>query len=773
MKPFVVRPLFTAALFMITGMLIAAGPCQWLILPVSILTFAVFLLRMVRWKARPGCMFFFLLLLVGYLAMVLACRLPTMTSLIQSESLSPTGSFTGTITKIRHTDYGVRYYLKKADLSATVNDTVYTEKSSCLLLYDNSTSEALYHLGDTLSGTATLEAFCEATNPGEFDLRLYYSTQKIYLQATAESVCLKTRCQNPLIRLADACATGLDEVYSSIAGEKSAAVFKAMVLGNRDELDEELSDLFSICGIGHILAISGLHISLLGMSLYRLLRRAGLPCIPAMLLGGVLILFYGLMTGNGVSTVRALIMFLACIFADAVKKSYDLLSAASLAAILMLLDSPKLLYHSGFLLSYSAVLGIGLVSPALTALFPGKNRLLRNFLGSLSIQLMTTPVTLYFYYRVPTLAVFLNMLVIPLMTVVMISALAGGIGGLLDLRVGTFMIGPAVYIVRFYEWLCRWNVRIPYASITAGQPKLWQMLIYYGLLALFLLVCRIRPKRPAILLPVAGFIVLLNRFDPRLQVTFLDVGQGDGIYIRTPSKLSVLIDGGSTTKTSLYDKILEPFLLSEGVTKLDYCIITHPDEDHVSGVLTLLQEGEISVKTLLLPEPLLVSEECEELVLAAEEAQTEVVGFYTGMTITSGDVTFECLHPDPDYEAEDMNGYSTSLMVRYGTFALLSCGDIGSAEEELLQDVLVSSAPFTVVKANHHGSRYSNTEAFYQSCLPEYTVISCGLNNSYGHPTTEALEHMEAVGTQILRTDLQGAVRFYTNGKNVKMRLTK
>lgn len=658
----------------------------------------------------------------------------------------------GTVQKVQKSGGGYKITLKNVKLSPdgerVENCVVYTEEE--------------YERGALLRIKGRASLFDTAKNPGEFDMRRYYRTMRIGFRIYPDEVVTEKNNASFLLKAAAGLSKKLRSSLYSVTDSASASVFTAMLLGDKDELDSELSDLFTACGIGHILAISGLHVSLIGMGLYKILRKSGAGYVFSMIIGSAVILFYGMMTGNGTSTVRAVIMYIAAVYANAAGRTYDMVSAASLAALIMLFGNPMLLYNGGFLLSFGAVFGIVLIAGNVSRAFKITKKIPAAFLTSLSVQAATLPVIMWNYYEIPVLSVLINLIVVPLMSVVTVSAVFGSVAGIFSVHAGSFCIGPGVLVIRLYRLLCDAYLRIPWAVWICGRPKEWQIAVYYLLLAAVVFALTKydgRHKAPALAF-VPALMVLMLRFNNGFEADFLYVGQGDGIFIRSGNGVTFLVDGGSSDKTSLYEYTLEPFLMSKGVAKLDYVIVTHCDNDHISGLKALLENGKIKVSTVYMPDIGFSDDAYGGLWETAEKSGARVSTIYSGMRLTAGSTELTCLHPGQGDTSGERNGSSTVLVVQNKDFRMLLTGDIGEEQEKTLCEAVSEFAPFDVLKAAHHGSKFSNSEEFIFAAKPENIVISCGQDNRYGHPHEEALERMRDFGVIIYRTDEQGAVVF-------------
>lgn len=701
-------------------------------------------------------MFFPLFIIIGYVSAHISLRESNFVKELSREKIYC--EIRGEVYKSSKTLYGYKLFVKNT--TAIVEDRKY-EGGNCVVYCDGG-----FNKGDIIIAAGKAENFEKSSNPGEFNSRQYYYSLKIHYKIYAETIALSEKNKNPIYSLSDKAGNKLRNTLYKLTDDKSASVFAAMLLGDKDELDSEISELFSVCGIGHILAISGLHISLIGMGFYKLLRKMGFGYVGGMFIAGSMIIFYGSITGNGISTIRAIIMFLVAVYANVAGRTYDLISATALAATVMLIDSPLLIYNSGFVLSFMAIVGIGIVNPALCKVIPSKNKIIKSIVSGFSIQLVTLPVIMYSYYEIPVYSVLINLIVIPLMTYVMVSALSAGIIGIWFPLIGKFCIGLGVYILRLYERLCNLCLKLPGAVWICGKPDLWQIFVFYIILGISVwLIYNKEQVRYSIGITVSLMIIVL-RFNNSFELTFIDVGQGDGIFIRS-GKYNILVDCGSSDNKSLYEYTLEPFLMSEGADVIDYVFVTHPDSDHISGIKDLLETGKIQVKTLILPSVQTEDEAYMELCNIAEVAGAEVGTIHKGVKMQIGDTYFTCLHPECESIITDRNDYSTVLLAEYEDFQVLLTGDISSRQEEMIAASVEKAVDIDVLKAAHHGSGSSSSLMFLQKFNPETVVISCGKNNEYGHPAKEALERMEQIGAYIRCTYEEGAIIYKMGGIRV------
>ena len=262
-----------------------------------------------------------------------------------------------------------------------------------------------------------------------------------------------------------------------------------------------------------------------------------------------------------------------------------------------------------------------------------------------------------------------------------------------------------------------------------------------------------------------GLFVLLHRFDSlsQMQVTVLDVGQGDGIFLKSPGGMTCMIDGGSSDVKNVGQYRIEPYLLSKGVGTLDYVFISHGDSDHTNGIEEMISRQKIGVKmkTLVFPKESVWDESLKKLAIYAIENGVQVAVMEQGQEIEKQGMKILCLCPGSDYSGGTGNGASMVLSVSYREFDFLFTGDVEGIGEEKLCESIEKYCPekaFEILKAAHHGSRNSSSETFLQKVRPKYTIISAGIENSYGHPHRETIERLEKTGSRILATANCGGI---------------
>lgn len=605
----------------------------------------------------------------------------------------------------------------------------------------------------------------------------------------------------------------------------------------------------------------------------------------------IVVVFYGIMTGLSGSTSRAVIMMGLVMIGKAKGRSADLLTSAGIASICMAVWNPYVIRDAGFQLSFAAVAGLAVIHPVYVQAFGKKGRLRQAFGVSLSSSLATLPICVFYYYQFPLYVILLNLLVVPLVSCLLMSALVTAGCGIISIKAAELAGIPAHFILILYERLCGLSEKIPFSSINVGHITVRMVLVYYlGLgVVLFILRCYAGEKnssqsmdennsageevnksirnnlagrklekpmtnnlsdkdlvRPFRNKPLGGdlakpvrkksgrcgrylygiiLVILLTalyeyaNFDRSFVTVFLDVGQGDGILIRTEQGTSILIDGGSTSNQRVGEYVLLPAIRYYGMSELDYVFVTHGDADHISGIEYLLNAEHIGVRI----RNLVLAKYGDRQGLAnietlAKEKNINVIYMEAGDKIREklnsdmAGLTLECLYPsertleakqvvkrESDSIAEakqvaereasgitddkkiaiglgneitenvpgdevtgsgpDANDLSIVLLAKYDGRKILFTGDAGSMVEKRLileKNLLLSETD--VLKVGHHGSRSASSEVFLQTIKPQYAIISCGKKNHYGHPHEETLMQLQTIGARVYRTDQCGAI---------------
>ena len=705
----------------------------------------------------------------------------------------------GKIYKIENTAFGTNIYLKGVEVENG-------EKSvSVKRIFVNTEKIPNVKIGNIIKVRGKLRQFEEAANKGNFDSRKYYLSLGFYGKIEAGTIEVinseYSGIRQGLYELRMEIIERLEKLCSdnkgifSIINNKNG-IIGAIILGDKTDLDSDIKELYSVSGIAHILAISGLHISFIGMAIYRLLRRRFRFLFSAAVSIPV-VLSFGIMSGFGISTIRAIIMFILKIIGEVLGRKYDAITAISLAGLVLLVQNPFVVCNSGFQMSFGAIIAIVLILPIVEEILNTDNKIIKVLSANFTISLVMNPILAWNYYELPTFSFLLNIVVVPLMSVVIVSSIVGIFCSCIMFGFGKAVIFPGCGILELYTFLCNIINKSSVASIVVGQPKVTIIIVYYAILLVVLFGLKnirtkytraekernIIKKETGLVLEkkakkerrikgqnvklrlacIVGFL-LLNCLiyyipNPGFYITFINVGQGDGILIHGDNGTKVMVDGGSTSEKQVAKNCIVPYLKAEGIGTIDYSIITHTDKDHISGILEILENNNsnrIRIKNLVMPDINMKDDTYNELIEKAKLKKINVLYIKKGDTLSLGKTKIKCIYPETTTTASDKNDYCTVLSVKNKTSKILLTGDISKEIEEKIKDDIEEN--YTVLKVAHHGSNYLSSEKFLKKVNPKYSIISVGKNNSYGHPGNETMERLRKQGGVIYRTDEKGGI---------------
>jgi competence protein ComEC len=657
-----------------------------------------------------------------------------------------------------------------------------------------------YDYGDELEIEGLLETPPELE---DFSYREYLAHQGIHSILRRPQITLIDRGQGSAWRRALlAFKRRAQTVIAGILHEPQAALLTGILLGVETGIPAGLMEAFSTTGTAHIIAISGFNISIIAGLFSRLSTRLfGKRRAMPLALAGIII--YTILVGASAAVVRAAIMGCLYIVATHYGRQTHALTLLMAAAILMTLINPQTLWDLGFQLSFAATLGLILYAPLLQswfdrllsrALSPGTAKqavevLNEAFIVTLAATMTTMPIIVYHFRQLSLVTLLSNFVVLPAQPGVMLLGGLATIAGLIWLPLGQILGWIAWLFLTYTIRMVEITASFPYASLNLGHVSPGLVWLYYGLLAGATLVSRQEPWRLKSLwrrltdrlstkLLIAGlaiatilvWVAVASLPDGKLHVVFFDVGEGDAIFIETPRGQQILIDGGPspTTLISALGRRM-PFW----DRSLDLVILTHADEDHIAGLIPVLERyrvGQVLESGYQHSHPMY--DRWQELI---EEKGIPNHLARAGMSIATGDgVELVVLHPGPElmeYTDADANNNSVVTRLAMGQVSFLLPGDIAEVAEAML---LASGQELasTVLKVPHHGGNTSSSVAFLKAVNPKLVVISVGADNKFGHPSPQVLNRLEElVGEEhVLRTDEQGTIEVVTDGERVWVR---
>jgi len=650
-----------------------------------------------------------------------------------------------------------------------------------------------FKLGQSVAVQGFLELPEGTSNPGGFDAALYYET-KGYPYVLYDGQLLAQGTKYDLI------LQGLDWVRRYADGQleqylvpEDAGILSAMLLGDKSDMTAETKELYREVGIYHILSISGLHISMIGGFIYGILKRFPMRRWKAAMISLVVILAYGVMIDMPPSAFRAIVMFGFGVVAPLCRRSHDKLTSMAFAAACLAVCQPLLMFDAGVQLSFLAVLGIVALYPTFLGIHRHHMAVADGLWVSFAVTYMTLPIIMNTYYQVPLYSLLVNVYIVPLVPILL------GLG-LVIVVLGGMWSFPAVaagmvihWILLFYKKILGFVGGLPGNTYITGTPEKGSIILFYVVLTVMIyfilkikrkllirsllsenaytegrqqeyakeqryikkVMVKIRIVQTVIMSFLLVILLWHEPFDCR--ITFLDVGQGDGICVETGEEV-YMIDCGSSDIENLGRYTVLPYMKCRGISKVDGWVLTHPDNDHTSAFKELCEGGNmdgLKIETLYIPEAL--QDEFKEIAGLAERRGIQVVGLSQGDILTADRIKWTVLWPAEEATVSDVNAFSLVLYLECNEFRGLFMGDAGNEAEEsiLMHDI----RDITLLKVGHHGSAVdANGDEFIMRLNPEMAVISCSKYNVYGHPHPQTLERLNDAGSMTWVTAGKGAV---------------
>lgn len=639
---------------------------------------------------------------------------------------------------------------------------VYEGKEYKILLYLNEELDA--KPGDTVEGSFLLRY----TASGGDKEPTYHRSQGIFLLAYQRGEFVHMEVESIPVRYTpqvwkNAIANRVEKCFNA----ETSAFIKALLVGERVDIDYETNTAFKVSGISHIIAVSGLHMSVLFGAIYALTARnrwlSGLLGIPIMLL-------FAAIVGFTPSVTRACIMQSVMLIGLMFKREYDQQTALSAAVMLMILSNPLVVASVSFQLSVGCVMGIMLFSDRIRDWLLERKwlcdvkgrgvlpRLRRWFVSSVSISIsasiITTPLVAYYFETVSLVSILTNLLTVWLVSYIFMLAASVLLLSLVSMPFAALVGSIVSFLVAFVAGTAKLLSSFPLAAVyTQSDAIIIWLIAAYLLLSVFFIFKKHRVLIYASV--VTGALVIALAFSwiwPRLdecRVSVLNVGQGQCVLLQSDGK-TFLVDCGGNSDTSSAD-LAAQMLMSQGVFKLDGVFLTHYDRDHVGGIPYLLSR--VDTSAIFLP-VMDVSSEVTDAILEKTDGQVFWVGEDTYLTFADTKITLFA----PEF-ADKGNEYCMCVLFQTENYDILITGDRDTTGERKLLN-RADIPELEVLIAGHHGSAYATGEKLLTETKPKLVLISAGKNNRYGHPAPALLERLEQHGCYVLRTDQCGNIIF-------------
>jgi competence protein ComEC len=647
--------------------------------------------------------------------------------------------------------------------------------------------------GDRVAFSGVLRAPRPPRNPGAFDSRAYAQLRgisgSVFLSDTDTLRVLKRDEGHPLLSwvvLPVRRATRAT-IERDLSGNPSA-LLRGILLGDRQSFPQNLLDDFTATGLTHTLAVSGFNVGIVALVGFTILRMCSLRRLTTAVAVILLLILYALVTGLSPSVVRAALMACILIVGAALERDSDALNTLGLSAVILLTIWPLSLFDPGFQLSFVATLSLIVLSRPLMDLFPDppgvspalwKRGLWTPFAASLAAQIGSLPVVAYHFQTLSLASFAANLPAAPLVSAATVLGVLSALLGPLLPSLSTLINGANYLLLRALLTVVRLFAQIPCAAVGVPRPPLLALGVYYLTVGLFL-VRGSRLGKPCLFaaLLLANLLAWrgLSEPGPGLEAVFLDVGQGDGLFLRFPDGKTMLVDGGMRSERSDAGRqVILPFLKYHNVRHIDVVVASHPHEDHIGGLVEVLQQVRVShYVDSGQASNAWTSGRIREIIRKKAISYHEVAA--GDSLIGLGGVGALVLHPTPEFVCRDtalapplgLNNGSVVLGLSYRGSRLLLTGDI----EQEAESRIAAWGPRLkgdVLKVAHHGSRTSSTRNFTALVSPSVAVISAGERNRFGHPAAEVIERYESSSVRVCRTDRHGAVTVRIDGRGLRL----
>lgn len=696
----------------------------------------------------------------------------------------------GIVESVELQEYSNKYIIKVQ----SINGKKYMRTK--LILYTKAKAKKLEY-GDYIRLSAEYIKPDGARNYKGFSYQNYLKQNMIYgsIQPTSKIQVLEKGKVNFISKKINSIKDNLISEINSNLSNDASSIFLGILLGEKSQVTDEMNTYFRESNMAHILAVSGAHVSYVMLAISIVLGKCNKKFYLICTI--IILVFFMILTNFTPSVVRACTMAILALTAKLVYKRSDIYNNLGISALIILLYNPYTILNIGFQLTYLGTLGIVLLSKKLigalfTEMFCRERRprrladttvpfyfkfkkfITNSILISLSVQIFIAPIIILNFNMLSYNFLISSIIATPIFASIMIIGIPSFILGPICFPILQILLDSLIFISKFIS-------NLPFSKLIIPTPNVAWIFFYYivcisillskSKLALRLIkdkekVTNLLKKFTIVLLVICIMINFIRIFSDRnLRIFFIDVGQGDSSLIITPQNKVILIDGGGSQNEN-YDvgkSILVPYLLDRGITKIDYMMVSHFDNDHVDGLMYVLET--LKVKNIVISKQSKESKEYKEFIELVRKKKSKVIAVKQGDVIKiEKDIDIHILYPSSKLEFDDLNNNSIVAKMVYRNFSILFTGDIEKEAENIIlkkynKDVLNS----TVLKVAHHGSKTSSIEAFINLVNPKIVLIGVGKNNNFGHPNGEVLDRIRKLGTKIYRTDMHGEISLKVN----------
>ena len=634
---------------------------------------------------------------------------------------------------------------KKYSTNDKINIYVYTNKS--------------LKIGDIIKTKSTLLFPSKKRNYSDFNAPIQYAINDIDYKMYPDNIYIEGHKDTFMCRINEISYKIEERIYK-LYNKTDSGILTAMTLGNRQNINEEIYTLYKSAGIVHIIAISGLHISIFCSILFFLIKPIGRKLSALIII--LFLIFYSILTGCSVSVLRASIMTSLFILSGVVGKKYDLLSSTAIACSILLIYNPYYIYDLGFQYSFIAVFAIGLSSEILKK-YKIKNKYLSLFITSLLVSLATKPITIYNFYYINLIDVFTNIVAITIIEIVLICGLFSIAVSYLSITIGTIFALPVHYLLLLIEKSATLSLKIPISHINTGGFSATLIIIIYITLFVFYKFL-INRKSYCIAFIICIIICSSACFEnysyKGFEAIFYYIGQGDCIILKDNGKC-YLIDAGSSLYSPKGNKLIKMFKY-ENINKIDGIYVSHMDYDHMGGILEIA--GNIDIDKVILSKYCTHNDNYNKLIETLNKNSIKIDYVdekYEENLSDNTTIELVCL----DKFSTNTNNSSPIYKVTSNNSSILFTGDIDTETEEKFLNYNIDA---DILKVPHHGSEGSVSEKFIKAVSPEAAICSAGYMNSYGHPSDKTLYTYNNMNIPFFSTEYNGEIKVRFQDNKIK-----
>lgn len=650
---------------------------------------------------------------------------------------------------------------------------------------NNNVANEKLQYGDFFEVAGKFEIPSEERNYKGFNYKKYLKTKKLYGNITvADDIKIIEKNKTNIVeKILHGVSKSIKNRIYELLDEDASKVCIGMLIGERKDISNQITEAFKGSNLTHMLAVSGAHISYIVLGISKIFNRT-YKKVGKIFTICFLIFFMGL-TGFSASVERASIMTILTIMSTILYRKSNVYSNLIFSAIIVLIFNPYSIFDIGFQLSYGGTIGIILLSPKISKYIYEKLQLkhkaiktiVNMIIVSISANIVIIPIMMYHFNTLSITFLISNILAGPLLGIIIILGFIVYLVSLISINLASFIVFPLQLILNLLIYIASFCSKLPLSTILVKTPYLIEIIVYY-ICIYFLFFCQKKLKFIILLIIlILSYKVFPIKIERNVKIYFVDVGQGDCILISTPTNKTILIDGGGSENSSFNvgEKTLLPYLLDRRITKIDYALISHFDTDHVEGLLYVLKK--IEVGNVIVAKQGKVCDNYESFKEIVNKKNINVIIANKDKRIQIDKYTyFDILFPSDELICDNvLNNNSIVAKFCYYNFSMLFTGDIEKiAEEKIISEYANNKEKLnsTILKVAHHGSKSSSIEEILDLIKPKIALIGVGEKNTFGHPSEEVLNRLEEVGSKIYRTDLYGEIEIIVNAKG-KIKIKK